>query len=190
MAGLAGVHADELTALQVFAGYPAEALVPLAAQLRPLYRRFQTVRVPTPSLMRYLFEVDYVHHFVWVMTDGPAGPVVADARFVREENDPETAEVAFIVADAYQHRGVGSFLMGALAIAAECHGVQRFTARVLNDNYAMRTILDRFGARWQREDLGVVTTVIDVPSPPDPPFTAKLTKEIRGVTRQVVRAVG
>ena len=27
----------------------------------------------------------------------------------------------------------------------------------------MRTILDRFGADWHREDLGVVTTVIDVP---------------------------
>ncbi|ULE31291.1 GNAT family N-acetyltransferase [Mycobacterium sp. IDR2000157661] len=163
---------------------------PVEFSSETLYRRFQSVRVPTPSLMRYLFEVDYVHHFVWVMTDGPDGPVVADARFVREENEPGTAEVAFIVADAYQHRGIGSFLMGALAIAADYHGVQRFTARVLNDNYPMRAILDRFGARWQRDDLGVVTTVIDVPRPPDPPFTGKLTKDIRGVTRQVVRAVG
>jgi protein lysine acetyltransferase len=155
-----------------------------------LYRRFQSVRVPTASLMRYLFEVDYVHHFVWVITDGPDGPVVADARFVRDENDPSVAEVAFIVADAYQHRGVGSFLMGALAIAANFHGVQRFTARVLADNYPMRAILDRFGARWQRDDLGVVTTVIDLPRPGNPPFTAELTKQIRDVTRQVVRAVG
>jgi protein lysine acetyltransferase len=155
-----------------------------------LYRRFQSVRVPTASLMRYLFEVDYVHHFVWVMTDGPDGPVVADARFVREEADPQTAEVAFIVADAYQNRGVGSFLMGALAIAAEYHGLQRFTARVLAENYPMRAILDRFGAHWQRDDLGVVTTVIDVPRPRNPPFTRELTRQIRGVTRQVVRAVG
>ena len=36
MAGLTGVRADELTTLRVFAGYPAEALVPLAAQLKPL----------------------------------------------------------------------------------------------------------------------------------------------------------
>lgn len=155
-----------------------------------LYRRFQSVRVPTASLMRYLFEVDYVHHFVWVMTDGPDGPVVADARFVREEGDPSVAEVAFIVADAYQHRGVGTFLMGALAIAAKYHEVQRFTARVLADNYPMRAILDRAGARWKREDLGVVTTIIDVPSPRNPPFSAELTRQIRDVTRQVVRAVG
>ena len=108
--------------------------------------------------MTYLFEVDYVDHFVWVMTDGPDGPVVADARFVRDENDPTVAEVAFIVADAYQGRGIGTFLMGALAVAAGYDGVQRFTARVLAENYPMRTILDQFGAVWHREDLGVVTT--------------------------------
>ncbi len=39
--------------------------------------------------MNYLFEVDYVDHFVWVLTDGVDGPVVADARFVRDEADPD-----------------------------------------------------------------------------------------------------
>jgi CRP-like cAMP-binding protein len=155
-----------------------------------LYRRFQSTRTPTKSLMRYLFEVDYLHHFVWVMTDGPDGPVVADARFVRDEADPTVAEVAFIVGDAYQGRGIGTFLMGALAVAAGYDGVQRFSARVLSENYAMRAILDRFGAVWHREDLGVVTTVIDVPEPHDPPFPPELIKQIRGVTRQVIRAVG
>ena len=155
-----------------------------------LYRRFQTPRNPTASLMRYLFEVDYLHHFVWVMTDGFDGPVVADARFVRDEVDMSVAEVAFIVGDAYQGRGIGTFLMGALAVAAEYHGVQRFTARVLSDNYPMRAILDHFGADWHRDDLGVVTTIIDVPRPPNPPFTPELTKQIRDMTRQVVRVVG
>jgi len=163
---------------------------PVEFSSETLYRRFQTPRNPTESLMRYLFEVDYVHHFVWVMTDGTDGPVVADVRFVRDESDPAVAEVAFIVADAYQGKGIGTFLMGALAIAAAYHGVQRFSARVLTDNYPMRAILDRFGAVWHRDDLGVVTTVIDVPEPTNPPFSPELTKQIRDVTRQVVRVVG
>ena len=155
-----------------------------------LYRRFQSTRIPKKSLMTYLFEVDYVDHFVWVMTDGTDGPVVADARFVRDEADPTMAEVAFIVADAYQGRGIGTFLMGALAVAAGYDGVQRFSARVLAENYPMRTILDQFGAVWHREDLGVVTTIIDVPQPRALPFPPELVKQIRGVTRQVIRAVG
>jgi protein lysine acetyltransferase len=163
---------------------------PVEFSSETLYRRFQTPRNPAESLMRYLFEVDYVHHFVWVMTDGFDGPVVADARFVRDEIDPTVAEVAFIVGDEYQGRGIGTFLMGALSVAANYHGVQRFTARVLNDNYPMRAILDQFAAEWHRDDLGVVTTVIDVPRPPNPPFSAELTKQIRDVTRQVIRVVG
>jgi protein lysine acetyltransferase len=155
-----------------------------------LYRRFQTTRLPTKSLMTYLFEVDYVDHFVWVMTDGPEGPVVADARFVRDESDSTVAEIAFIVGDIYQGRGIGTFLMGALAVAAGYDGVQRFTARVLAENFAMRAILDQFGAVWHREDLGVVTTVIDVPEPRALAFSPELVKQIRGVTRQVIRAVG
>ena len=37
----------------------------------------------------------------------------------------------------------------------------------------MRKILDRFGADWHREDLGVVTTVIDVPAAARPALLAR-----------------
>ncbi|HJT92465.1 MAG TPA: GNAT family N-acetyltransferase [Mycobacterium sp.] len=163
---------------------------PVEFSSETLYRRFQSVRAPRKSLMTYLFEVDYVDHFVWVMTDGLDGPVVADARFVRDENDPSTAEVAFIVGDAYQGRGVGSFLMDAIAVAAWFDGIRWFSARVLSENYPMRAILDRFGAVWHRDDLGVVTTVVNVPEPTDVPVSPELSAQIRDVTRQVLRAVG
>jgi protein lysine acetyltransferase len=163
---------------------------PVEFSSETLYRRFQTPRTPTKSLMTYLFEVDYVHHFVWVVTDGPEGPVVADARFVRDEDDPSVAEVAFIVGDDYQGRGIGTFLMGALAIAAKYIGVQRFTARVLAENYPMRAILDRVGAEWHRDEPGVVTTEVGVPDPRELHVPAALIKQIRGTTRQVIKAIG
>lgn len=155
-----------------------------------LYRRFQSVRTPSKTLLGYLYEVDYLEHFVFVLTDGPDGPVVADARFVRAVDNPVQAEVAFIVGDAYQGRGIGTFLMGALAVAARDDGVQRFTARVLSDNAPMRAILDHFGAVWRRDDLGVVNTEIEVPRSGELPFSSDLTRQIRDVARQVIRAVG
>lgn len=154
-----------------------------------LYRRFMSARIPSPALMDYLAEVDYVDHFVWVVTE-PDGSPVGDARFVRDEHDPTVAEMAFTVADAYQGHGIGTFLMGALAIAARVGGVESLSARVLSDNVAMRAILDRHGAHWQREDPGVVTTVIAVPRPGDAPFGRRTADQIESVARQVIRAVG
>jgi CRP-like cAMP-binding protein len=155
-----------------------------------LYRRFQTMRMPTASLMRYLFEVDYVHHFVWVLTDGAEGPVVADARFVRDESDPTVGEIAFIVGDEYQGRGVGTLLMEALAAAARAGGVVRFTARVLSENYAMRAILDQYGAQWHRDEQGVVLAELDVPAPRELSFSPKLYRQIRSTASHVMRVVG
>lgn len=164
---------------------------PVQFSSETFYRRFQTTRSPTAALMAYLFEVDYVHHFVWVLTDGRGidAPVVADARFVREDS-PTVAEVAFIVGDDYQGRGIGSFLVEALAVAAHSEGIRRFTARVLADNVPMRTILDHYGAHWHRDEQGVVTTEIDVPLMRDSSLPHELYGEIRSAAQQVIRAIG
>ncbi|MGI9123162.1 MAG: GNAT family N-acetyltransferase [Mycobacterium sp.] len=151
-----------------------------------LYRRFMSTRAPSPALMNYLFQVDYVGHFVWVLVDGPDGPVVADVRFVRDVEDPAVAEIAFIVADDYQGRGIGTFLMDALIVAARVGGVQRFTARLLAENHAMRAILDRYGAEWERDEPGVVTTEFDVPDTLR--ISPELAEGIRSMARQVLRA--
>jgi protein lysine acetyltransferase len=154
-----------------------------------LYRRFMSPRVPSPALMDYLFEVDYVDHFVWVMTDEDDYPV-ADARFVRDDDDPTVAEIAFTVADAYQGRGIGSFLIAALCLAARVDGIEKFSGRVLSDNLPMRTIMDHYGAFWERDDVGVVATVIDVPDPRDLPLRRDVANKIKRVARQVIQAVG
>jgi protein lysine acetyltransferase len=153
-----------------------------------IYRRFMSPRVPTLALMDYLAEVDYVDHFVWVTTNEQGHPV-ADARFVRDDHDPTIAEIAFTVADAYQGRGIGSFLFAALAVAARVDGVEKFSGRVLADNVAMRTIMDRYGAFWERDDVGVVITVIDVPDPRDLPLSRDMTNKIKHLARQVIQAV-
>jgi RimJ/RimL family protein N-acetyltransferase len=118
------------------------------------------------------------------------GNPVADARFVRDDHDPAIAEIAFTVADAYQGRGIGSFLIAALSVAARVDGVERFSGRMLADNVAMRTIMDHYGAFWERDDVGVVTTVIDVPDLRDLPLSREMSDEIKRAARQVIRAVG
>jgi protein lysine acetyltransferase len=153
-----------------------------------LYRRFMTPRVPSPALMDYLSQVDYVDHFVWVVTDG--GNPIADARFVRDEQDKTLAEIAFTIADAYQGRGIGTFLIGALSVAARVDGVTKFSGRMFSENVPMRKLMDRFGASWQRDDLGVIATVIDVPEPGQLPFDREMFGKIKRLALQVIQAVG
>jgi CRP-like cAMP-binding protein len=153
-----------------------------------LYRRFLSVRTPTETVLAYLFEVDYVDHFVWVVTDGEDGPVVADARFVRDQDDPTIAEIAFTVADAYQGRGIGTVLFAALAVAARVDGVTKFHARVLSDNLPARALLDRLDAPWIRDEPGVVAATVEVPDPKKLPVKIEHLKQIQDVARQVIRA--
>ena len=103
--------------------------------------------------------------------------------------DSDVAEIAFTVADAYQGRGIGSFLVSALSIAARVAGVQKFSGRMLADNVAMRAMMDHYGAFWQRDDVGVVTTVIDVPDPAHLSLSRDMVAEIEHIARQVIRAI-
>lgn len=153
-----------------------------------LYRRFLSVRTPTETVLTYLFEVDYVDHFVWVVTDGEDGPVVADARFVRDQDDPTMAEIAFTVADAYQGRGIGTVLFAALAVAARVDGVSKFQARVLSDNLPARALLDRLDAPWIRDEPGVVAATVEVPDAKNLPVKIEHLKQIQDVARKVIRA--
>jgi CRP-like cAMP-binding protein len=156
-----------------------------------LYRRFLSGRRLTDAVLRYLTEVDYVHHFVWMaLADGVA---IGDARLVRAAAEPASAEVAFTVGDAHQGRGLGTVLLGALAVAAQELDVERFTARVLSDNRPMRRILDRAAggrAPWSLDDPGVVATTVPVPDPaPFLPAVATA-QQLREAVDQVVRTFG
>ena len=57
----------------------------------------------------------------------------------------EEAEVAVIVTDAYQRRGIGSWLLGALRIDAVHNGIEMFSAEVLAGNTAMLHTFERLG---------------------------------------------
>ncbi|HEY1238795.1 MAG TPA: GNAT family N-acetyltransferase [Solirubrobacterales bacterium] len=57
----------------------------------------------------------------------PGGELIGVARYIRQD-DPERAEVAVAVADAWQRRGVGSQLLQELAVRAHHAGITSFVA--------------------------------------------------------------
>jgi len=61
---------------------------------------------------------------------------VGVARFVREACG-ETAEIALVVADEWQGRGLGRRLLHGLIASARRHGVRHLVGTTLSDNVAM-----------------------------------------------------
>ena len=57
------------------------------------------------------------------------------------------AQVAVLVSDQYQHRGVGTELVRRLINVARDEKLSRITAEVLRDNLAIQTIFKRLGFR-------------------------------------------
>jgi RimJ/RimL family protein N-acetyltransferase len=59
-------------------------------------------------------------------------------------DEPDTVEVAFVVQDDWQNRGLGTLLFDAILRAATARSYHRFRAYVLADNRRMLDLITRF----------------------------------------------
>ena len=108
-----------------------------------VYLRFFTFH-PTLSQgeVERFTTVDYVNRLALVATAGDR--LIAVGRFDRVPGETE-AEVAFVVADEYQHHGIGSLLLDELARAAWQRGIEVFKAETLAENAAMLDVFRHAG---------------------------------------------
>ena len=87
--------------------------------------------------------VDYSDRFGLVVETGDPSVIVAHAAYVRM--DRERVEVAFLVADAWQGRGISTILLAHLAEVAEQHGFSTLFAHVLPNNHRMIDVFRESG---------------------------------------------
>jgi GNAT superfamily N-acetyltransferase len=92
-----------------------------------------------------------------------SGEVVGLARFVREEAEPRSAEVAFEVVDRCQGHGVGRRLLAELRALAALEGIESLKAYVVVGNEPALALLRGLGrvVRSSYED-GAYELVIDL----------------------------
>lgn len=96
------------------------------------YRRFLApLDHLSPEQVSYLTHVDHTNHEALAALDAVTGEGIGVARFVRDANDARLAEVAIVVIDAWQGRGVGTALVERLAARMRTVGVERIAARML-----------------------------------------------------------
>jgi len=81
---------------------------------------------------------------VAISRDGPSPKIVGVGSYYL---NPATdmAEIAFLVADAYQGKGIGTFLIKYMVKIAKEKKIKGFTAEVMRDNVAMIALMHKAG---------------------------------------------
>jgi acyl-CoA synthetase (NDP forming)/RimJ/RimL family protein N-acetyltransferase len=164
-----------------------------ADRLRTFYSRLSEESIyfrffgPRPRLsdreVTRFTNVDYVDRVALIATIGTE--MVAVIRYDRI--DAEEAEVAFLVEDAHQGRGVASVLLEHLAETARENGIARFVADVLPANQKMMGVLKQAGYTAQsRFADGVVRMTLDL-TPTETSQAVTASREHRAEARSIER---
>jgi RimJ/RimL family protein N-acetyltransferase len=137
----------------------SDALVAFHASASPdtIYRRFFSAhpRLGAAEIDRFT-HLDYLDRFAIVAERG--GELIGVSRYERVPGTEE-AEVAFVVTDAYQHRGLATSFLEMLAEVAWARGIRAFVAETLADNHDMLEVFSGSGfdvtIQW-KEDVAEV----------------------------------
>lgn len=104
--------------------------------------------------LRYLTDVDHHDHEALGALDRVGRHGVGIARYVRDADDPQAAEIAVTIVDDWQGRGLGTELLARLSDRARAEGISRFTALTDAGNVAVAALLRNAGARLVRRGRG------------------------------------
>ena len=141
-------------------------------------------RIPERDLHRFV-NVDHRDREAFVVLAGDL--IVAVGRYERLGPGSPEAEVAFVVEDAYQGRGIGSVLLEHLADAARRYGIVHFVAEVLPANGAMLRVFADFGYQVQRQFAdGVVHLTFPI-APTEATLEVQRGREHRTEARSIAR---
>lgn len=123
-----------------------------------LYRRFISVRKDTPhERLQEFVVIDYTKEMVILATikDAEVEKVVGVGQYGINETN-HTAEVALVVRDEDQNKGVGLELFSYLTYLAKREGLLGFAAEVLVENKPMLHLFEKMGFDIQkRNEQGV-----------------------------------
>jgi acyl-CoA hydrolase/GNAT superfamily N-acetyltransferase len=123
-----------------------------------MYHRFISTRADMPhERLQKFIAIDYRREMVILATVEEEGKEIAVGmgQYLIDEA-AHTAEVAFVVLDTHQGKGVGAELLAYLTLLAKRRGLLGFTAAVLQDNTHMLHLFESMGfVVEKRLDAGV-----------------------------------
>jgi acyl-CoA hydrolase/GNAT superfamily N-acetyltransferase len=104
-------------------------------------------RIPRKQLQNFVY-VDHRNEvaIVGTLPEAWGEEIIAIGRYYLDQKT-NRAEVAFVVRDDWQDRGIGTFILKHLVNIAKRSGIAGFTAEVLRDNKAMQNVFNHSGLK-------------------------------------------
>ena len=110
------------------------------------------MRIAHERLIRICFG-DYDRELALVAeVKGPDGPQIVGVGRLNRAAASDEAEVAVLVTDAYQNRGLGAELLRRAVRVAREEGIRALTSEMMADNLAMQVISKALGFRLQMQN--------------------------------------
>jgi acyl-CoA hydrolase/RimJ/RimL family protein N-acetyltransferase len=129
-----------------------------ALSQQTIYYRFMRnlKRIPQRQIQDFVY-IDHRTEVALVVTvpEAHGEEIIAVGRYYLNPQS-NRAEVAFVVRDAWQNRGIGTFLLRYLVTVAKQHGIGGFTAEVLRENRAMQAVFQKSGCKVRSRLSGEV----------------------------------
>jgi len=113
-----------------------------------LFKRFHGAKSSlTERELKYLTEIDYLHHIALLVVLKENVQAIGGGRFIEydEALSPRSAEMSFAVGDNFQGIGVGTIILKHLIYIARDIGVRTLEAEVLSENTAMIRVFEKSG---------------------------------------------
>jgi acetyltransferase len=129
------------------------------------FRFMQTLNELTPEMLVRFTQLDYNRELALIAVQEKAGAEVelGVARYVMNP-DGSSCEFALVVADEWQHRGIGSQLLTHLMEAARERGFNSMDGEILADNQRMLDLVKSLGFHLHSsdEDPGIKVASINL----------------------------
>ena len=163
-----------------------EALVKAFGRLSVDARRrrfFTTKNQLSERELHFLTECDGIDHYALVaglLEDGEESDGVGVARLVRVADEPQVAELAVVVVDEWQRRGIGTLLLERIVEAAAERNIELIRALAQPDNKQVKALIDNFADEVTTvNEKGLLQMTIRVPAADRPDSLSAILSMLR-----------
>lgn len=139
-------------------------------RLSPRTRRlrfFSPIHRLTDAQLTYLADVNDVDRVAIGACEvsGERATGVGLARYARLAEEPDVAEFAITIADAYQGRGAGPILLDLLIEHAQSNGIRALRGYVLKSNAPMLKLLERYAPKQITDEGHALRVDLEIEPP-------------------------